>query len=309
MSKPPPPGVYVPAVIFFDEKEELDFASIKTHLLRLAKGGLTGILVQGSNGEAQHLSRDERKEVVKFTRDTLDEHGFQNIVVIAGTGALSTREAKLFCADAAEAGASHCLVLTPSVWPPYMTRERIIQYHREVADASPIPTMVYNIPVVTAGINLDSSIVIELSSHPNIVGTKLSCGDIGKLHRVTIATKIEEFVVFTGKSDVFAQSLFSGSAGVIGSLVNIAPKTHVRLWNLYKEGKVAEALEIQRVLGPADYAISRNGVIGGVKAVVNREFGYGSNRVREPLGIPDTKFLSGSEYDVFKAVAELERSL
>lgn len=54
-SAPPSPGVYVPAVLFFDENEELDIPSIKSHVLRLAQGGVTGILVQGSNGEAQHL--------------------------------------------------------------------------------------------------------------------------------------------------------------------------------------------------------------------------------------------------------------
>lgn len=169
--------------------------------------------------------------------------------------------------------------------------------------------MIYNFPVVTAGINLDSSIIIELSSHPNIVGTKLSCGNIGKLHRITIATKPTEFAVFIGKSDVFAPSLFCGSAGTIGALVNIAPKSHVKLWNLYREGKVAEALEIQRVLGPADYGVSTNGAVGGVKAIVSKEFGYGNIGVREPLGVPNVKFLSSSGYKDIKAVVELEQSI
>lgn len=98
----------------------------------LSKGGVTGILVQGSNGEAQHLSHDERKEAIRLTRKTLNENGFEDVVIIAGTGAQSTRETKKLCKDAAEAGAAYCLVLTPSVWPNQMTSEKILQFHRDV---------------------------------------------------------------------------------------------------------------------------------------------------------------------------------
>src|SRR6266481_2949557 len=112
----------------------------------------------------------------------------------------------------------------------------------KVADASPIPTMIYNFPRVTAGIDLDSSIITELATHPNIVGVKLSCGNIGKLHRITTATKLSEFAVFPGRSDVFAQGLLSGSAGGIVALANIAPKVHTRLFKLWTEGNQDEAM-------------------------------------------------------------------
>lgn len=94
---------------------------------------MTGILVQGSNGEAQHLSHDERKLAIATTRQTLDENGFKHVIVIAGTGGQSTRETKKLNADAKEAGATYALVLTPSVWPPQMTKPNIIRFHREVS--------------------------------------------------------------------------------------------------------------------------------------------------------------------------------
>lgn len=106
--------------------------AIKQHVLRLAKGGVAGILVQGSNGEAQHLSHDERKDAIQFTRKTLNENGFENIAVIAGTGAQSTRETIKLCHDAKEAGASHVLVLTPSTWAPAMNAEAVLRFHRTV---------------------------------------------------------------------------------------------------------------------------------------------------------------------------------
>ncbi|KIM84377.1 hypothetical protein PILCRDRAFT_6616 [Piloderma croceum F 1598] len=309
MPIPPPPGIYVPAVLFFSENEDLDFPSIKSHVLRLAQGGLTGILVQGSNGEAQHLSCDERKEAIRFTRKTLDENGFENVIIIAGTGVQSTRETKKLCADACEAGAAYALVLTPSTWPPQMTKDNIIRFHREVADASPIPTMIYNFPRVTAGIDLDSSIITELAAHPNIVGVKLSCGNIGKLHRITTDTKPFEFAVFSGRSDVLSQGLLSGSAGGIVALANIAPKIHTKLFKLWKEGKQDEAMKIQAILGHGDWAVSKIGGISGVKAVVNKEFGYGNGRVRGPLAHTDLESVGAEVYKLVDDLMALEKTL
>lgn len=95
---------------------------------------MTGILVQGSNGEAQHLSHAERTLAIQTTRKTLDSNGFQNVVVIAGTGAQSTRETIELCKEAADAGATHALVLTASTWAPIMTKDKIILFHRTVRE-------------------------------------------------------------------------------------------------------------------------------------------------------------------------------
>jgi dihydrodipicolinate synthase/N-acetylneuraminate lyase len=80
-------------------------------------------------------TREERKAAIALTRQTLDENGFQNALVIAGTGAQSLRETKLFNEDAKEAGAAFALVLTPSTWPKAMTIDNIIRFHREVGAA------------------------------------------------------------------------------------------------------------------------------------------------------------------------------
>lgn len=310
MSVPPPPGFYVPAVLFFDEKEELDELAIQSHVLRLAKGGVTGILVQGSNGEAQHLSHEERKRAISLTRKTLDDNGYKNVVIIAGTGAQSTRETKKLCIDAKEAGASHVLVLTPSTWPRQMTAENIIRFHREVADASPIPTMIYNFPTVTAGQDLDSDIISSLAEHPNIVGTKLSCGNIGKLQRLTSRFPSSEFAVFAGRTDTFLHGLNAGSAGAIAALVNILPKLHGQLYKLFQEGNFKEAMILQSKLGHGDWATSKVGGIGGIKAVVSKHFGYGEPHVRGPLKAVDVQKLSGNKYyQTLVDLIQLEESM
>ncbi|KAK7454567.1 hypothetical protein VKT23_011319 [Stygiomarasmius scandens] len=310
MSKAPPPGYYVPAVLFFHDNEEIDIPAYKAHILRLAQGGVTGILVQGSNGEAQHLSHDERKQAIKLARDTLNENGFQDVLVIAGTGAQSTRETKKLCVDAKEAGATHVLVLTPSTWAPQMTTENIIRFHREVADASPIPYMIYNFPVVTAGIDLDSDTIATLAEHPNIVGTKLSCGNVGKLHRLTSRFPSSQFAVFAGKSEIFLHGLLSGSAGTIAALVNIIPKVHGHLYKLYSEGKTAEAMDLQGRMGHADWAAQKIGGIGGIKAIVSKNFEYGGIMVRGPLKVVSPDALQNNKYyAAIEDLIALEKSL
>ncbi|KAH7884635.1 hypothetical protein F5I97DRAFT_1938031 [Phlebopus sp. FC_14] len=309
MSHPPPPGIYVPAVLFFDHNEDFDIPAIKAHVLRLAKGGVTGFVVQGSNGEAQHLSHDERKEAIRLTRQTLDENGFEQVVIIAGCGAPSARESKKLCVDAKEAGAGFVLVLTPSVWPGQMSRDAIIAFHRDVASHSPLPYLIYNFPTVTAGINLESDIILELSEHPNIVGTKLSCGSIGKLHRLTSAKPSSQFATLAGVSEVLLQGLLSGSAGAIAALPNIVPKLHMKMYELYKAGKTDEAMKIQALLGQGDYATGKVGGIGAIKALVSKHFGYGQPYVRGPLQAASAQQLSGPYFDKLEELLAMEKSL
>ncbi|KAF9266869.1 aldolase [Marasmius fiardii PR-910] len=308
--KAPPPGYYVPSVLFLKDNEDIDISATKAHFLRLAQGGVSGILVQGSNGEAQFLFPEERKQAIRLARETLDENGFENILVIAGTGAQSTRETIKLCVDAKEAGASHVLVLTPSTWPPQMTPDNIIQFHRQVADASPLPYMVYNFPVVTAGIDLDSDIIATLATHPNIVGTKLSCGNIGKLQRLSSRFPSSEFAVFAGRSDFFAHGVLSGSAGTIAATVNVLPKIHGRIWHLLKENKVEEAMNLQARLGHGDWAVQKIGGIGGVKAIVSQNFGYGANVVHKPLkSIAGDSLQGNSYYKTMLELVDIEKSL
>lgn len=170
--------------------------------------------------------------------------------------------------------------------------------------------MIYNFPVVTAGQDLDSDLLATLAEHPNIVGTKLSCGNMGKLHRLTTRFPSSKFTVFAGRTDVFLQGLLSGSAGVIGALVNILPKLHGRLLQLHAEEKLEEAMALQGKMGHADWATGRIGGIGGIKAIVSKNFGYGENFVRGPLKAVDTASLANNKYyAILEELIALEKSL
>lgn len=116
MSACPPRGVYAPVVCFFHEDESLDLAALETHVTRLAKSGVAGLVIQGSNGEAPHLLHSERQAVITTASSVLKEHGSLGAVLIAGCGAQSTRETTQLCHEAKDAGANFALVLSPSYW-------------------------------------------------------------------------------------------------------------------------------------------------------------------------------------------------
>ena len=170
-----------------------------------------------------------------------------------------------------------------------------------------MPYMVYNFPTVAAGIDLDSDIILTLSEHPNIVGTKLSCGNIGKLHRITSVKPPSEFCTLAGVSEVLLQGLLSGSAGAIAALPNLVPKLHMKMYALYQAGKIDEAMKIQGQLGQGDWATRKAGGIGAMKTLISKHFGYGETHVRRPLMA--VAQLSGPYVDKLEELIATEKTL
>ncbi|MCJ1331485.1 hypothetical protein MMC10_008176 [Thelotrema lepadinum] len=181
-------GVYAPTPCFFDHNEEVDVDAISKHTARLARAGLAGITTQGSNGEAVHLAPYERQLVTHTTRAALDNAGFTHIPIIVGCGAQSTRESISLCREAAESGGDYVLILPPSYYKASYSHSSLLSHFRAIASASPLPVVIYNYPGAAAGIDLDSDTLLELAKHPNIVGAKLTCANVGKLARVVAGT-------------------------------------------------------------------------------------------------------------------------
>ncbi|KAF4158590.1 hypothetical protein CNMCM6936_004881 [Aspergillus lentulus] len=180
------PGVYAPTMTFFNpDTEDLDVPTIRRHAVRLAKAGLVGLVTMGSNGEAVHLTREERKTVIRETRSALVEAGFANVPVIAGASENSIRGTIELCKECADAGAEYVLIVPPSYYRYAVGNdETLYEYFTAVADGSPLPIILYNYPGAVAGIDMDSDLIIRISQHPNIVGTKFTCANTGKLTRV-----------------------------------------------------------------------------------------------------------------------------
>ncbi|KAI4148043.1 MAG: hypothetical protein LQ340_005263 [Diploschistes diacapsis] len=183
------PGIYAPTPCFFQsDDDDVDIDAIAKHAVRLARAGLAGITTQGSNGEAVHLTQSERQLVTRTTRTALDNAGFSTLPIIVGCGAQSTREAISLCHDAAESGGDYVLVLPPSYYKASYPRSSLLAHFRAIAAASPLPMLIYNYPGAAAGLDLDSDFLLELAMHPNIIGTKLTCANVGKLGRVVTGT-------------------------------------------------------------------------------------------------------------------------
>ncbi|KAL6870358.1 aldolase [Trichoderma novae-zelandiae] len=295
-SRPLARGIYVPTVAFFDpETDELDVKTVSRHAVRLAKAGVAGLAVQGSNGEAAHLLHEERNAVTKATRAALDAAGFGSMPLIVGCGAQSVVEAVSLCRQAAANGGDYALVLPPSYYAGLFDAATVEGFFGAVADASPIPVIVYNYPGATPGIDVNSDALIRLSGHANIAGCKFTCGNTGKLGRVAAAVRKSGagFLCFAGSADFTLAAHASGAAGVIGGLANVSPRANVELFRLAEAGadRAGEATALQAVLAAGDWVAIQTGVVG-VKAALQAFFGYGG-WARRPLPRPDEVKVQG----------------
>lgn len=271
-----------------------------------------GIVVQGTYGEAAHLSHTERCKVTRTTRHAIAAAGYPQLPVIVGCGSQSTSESIDFCLDAKASGGDYALILPPSAYKSRYTNDALKGFFTDIASASPIPILLYNYPVVT-GIELDTNTIIDLAKHPNIVGCKLTCNNMGKLNRIAAATHAATssdpgsgFMCFAGSADATVQALVGGGSGVIAGLANIAPKTCVKLVELYNLGRHAEARSAQATVARADLAIITAGIVGA-KSALRSFYGYGGFG-RRPLPRPAEQDVSGYAKE-FKEIVDMENSL
>ncbi|OIW24851.1 aldolase [Coniochaeta ligniaria NRRL 30616] len=318
MTRPLVPGVYVPTMCFFDPStEDVDTLTISRHAVKLARAGVTGLATQGSNGEAVHLTHSERQLVTATTRKALNDAGFSHMPIIVGCGSQSTREAVQYCEEAWEAGGDYALVLPPSYYSALFapSSETILEYFRTVADGSPIPLIIYNYPGAVGGMDLSSDIIVKLAEHPNIVGVKLTCGNTGKLNRVAAATRKlsknynpqkPDFLVLAGSADFTIQSLVAGGHGILAGLANIAPKACIATIDLYRQGKVTAAQEMQDIVSQGDWTAIQGGVVG-VKAGLQSWMGYGGY-ARSPLPKPSAE-QTKMWREGYRGLVMLEKSL
>ncbi|TYJ57923.1 hypothetical protein B9479_001278 [Cryptococcus floricola] len=325
-------GPSVPLITAMNDDESINYEALAKQTVRLAKAGM-GIVLLGTNGEASHLSTEERKKCTVVVRKALDDAGFADAPLLVGTGAGSAQTTIQVTKEAAEAGASHSIVITPGYFSFAMGRDRqaIKDFFIKVFDESPIPVMIYNFPGAAAGIDLTSDEIIELSNHPNCFGVKLTCAMIGKGHRIAAYTQSEayltkqsaslkastvtgQFQVLPGFSESTLPALVSRHTGCITGTGNVIPKTIRKLWDASVKGvksdakALAEALELQDRVAEADWTIVKAG-IQGTKYFLDHyvEKGLGGP-ARLPLGTisPETKKLI--EVDL-KGAWEFEQSL
>lgn len=299
-------GLYVPTVAFFTPQDEIDVETTMSHALQLINAGVAGILTHGSNGEAVHLDHAERQIVTRSTRAALDKAEKSHLPLIVGCGAQSSRETIKLCKEAAESGGTHVMILPPAYYGGLLTTELIKQHFLAVADASPLPVLIYNFPGACSGLDLSSDTILDLAQHSNIVGVKLTCGNTGKLARIVSGTAGTSFRTFGGSCDFTIQTLAAGGHGVIAGTGNLAPRACNQLFQLWEQGKLEEARVLQGVVARGDWAAIKGGFVS-VKAALQAYHGYGG-QPRSPCALLEGQALE-TQLSGFAELMETEKRL
>jgi len=269
-------GVFAALTTPFAADDSVAIADLKKNIQLYNATGLAGYAVQGSTGESVLLSRAEWDSVLVAAKEAASPQK----KLLAGTGVESTAETISRNKRAADLGYHAALVKTPYYYKPVYKPEVFIAHYRRVADASPIPVLLYSVPQFT-GISLEAPEVAVLAEHPNIIGIKESSGHVQRVAEMVAATPAS-FQVLTGGAGVLLPSLTVGAKGAILALASALPEKCAELYEVTRRGQLESARELQKNLLRASKLIVSELGIPGVKFVMDQR-GYRGGAPRSPL--------------------------
>jgi 4-hydroxy-2-oxoglutarate aldolase len=274
-------GIFPPIPTPFDAAGELDLKALARNFERWNRYPLAGYVVLGSNGEFPYLSESEKLTYFEAAR----KHIPQGKLFMAGTACESTHSTIALTRKAASLGADVAILITPSYFKSRMDAAGLSHYYQSVADASPIPVSMYNMPANT-NVDMAADLIIKLSQHPNIVGLKDSGGNLAKLGEV-IRSARPGFQVLAGSAGFLYPALCVGAVGGVLALANIAPQQCCDIVSFFNQGKHEDARELQlRMIAPNSAVTARFGV-PGLKAALDMLGYYGGNPRSPMLPLPD----------------------
>lgn len=270
-------GVLGPVVTTFDDATgdlaAIPFrANVRAHL----DAGLSGVVVAGSTGEAALLEEHERQRLLEWARAIVPDDRW----LIAGIGAESTRLTIRRAQDAAERGADAALVVAPHYYGAQMTPEALVAHFRRIADESPLPLILYNIPKYVH-FPLAPGLVRALAGHENLIGIKDSSGDLTQLGAYLDAQS-DRFTVLTGSGSGLYPALEMGARGGVLAVGLFAAPLSVSLCRSFASGDMAAAGRAQERLTPLARTIVGELGVAGVKAALDL-VGLVGGPVRAPL--------------------------
>ncbi|KAF4677862.1 Transmembrane protein 65 [Perkinsus chesapeaki] len=239
--------------------------------------GLTGIVCQGSNGEYVLLSPEERIHQVEVVRKSMPEHW----QLLVGTEAGSTAATIELTKRVAAVGADAALVLTPSCYKSRMTDDAIVTHYTAIADASPIPVILYNMPANT-GVDLSVAAICRLAKHKNIIGLKDSSGNVVKMATVRKHTDNTEFSLLAGSAGFLLPALSIGAVGGVCALANIAPQLCCDIQDAFFKGDLSCAMAHQHRAVEINTAVTSQFGVPGLKYAMDM-VGLHGGPCRKPL--------------------------
>jgi 4-hydroxy-2-oxoglutarate aldolase len=270
-------GIFLPVTTPFDEVTgDVSPIHMRENLRRWTELRIDGIVLFGSTGEGALLDEDEKTRLTGFAREVVPA----GIPLVAGTGGESTRATIRQAKALADAGADALLVHPPAYFGAFLSPAAMREHFTAVADASPVPVILYHIPKYTK-VSLEPGLVAELTRHPNVAGLKDSSGDMKRFADYTNACE-KGCRLFVGNGSLLYTALELGAVGGILAVAVFAPDLCVDLLAAFRAGETGRAGQIQGRITPMHKEIvaAYGGV--GVKVALDR-VGYRGGRPRPPL--------------------------
>lgn len=273
----------------------VDHAALRANIDHWSTTGIGGYVILGSTGERVHLDEREYVEVIETTRQVVPS----SMAFIVGAGQQSVVSTNKEIRTAVASGADAVLVITPHYYRAAITQDVLLDYYNSVADASPVPVLLYSMPALT-GIKLEPQTIARLSEHPNIIGVKDSSNDVAGFAE-TVKLCPRDFAVLTGNGTVLLDALRAGATGAILAVACVVPEMCLEILNAFRSGNEDRASFLQSRLTPLATAVTTKYGIGGLKAALNLA-GYKGGAVRAPLRAPD----AGARGEIARLLADVQ---
>ncbi|WP_421868896.1 4-hydroxy-tetrahydrodipicolinate synthase [Marinoscillum sp.] len=244
-------GTGVALVTPFKSDLSIDFDALKQHIEHVSNGGVEYLVVLGTTGEAPTISAEEKNQVIEF----VFANNPRNLPVVYGLGGNSTK----WVVDQLDLVKNYDLAAILSLSPYYNKPSQIgIQKHYEaIADASPFPVILYNVPARTSS-NVTAETTIALSKHPNIIGTKEASGNLSQCMTIEQNTP-DDFILISGDDELTLPMMSFGCVGAISVIANIQPKTFSDMIRFGLEGNFKEANKLHMAMMKGYDLVGREG--------------------------------------------------
>jgi 4-hydroxy-2-oxoglutarate aldolase len=269
-------GIFPPIPTPF-ANDAVDHRPLAANIERWMKTRLSGLVIPGSNAEAPLLEDAEADAILETARKGIPS----SKTMIAGVGRESTAATIAAAKRAAALGADAVLVRTPSYYKNVMNTDAFVRHYTAVADASPVPVLLYNVTMFT-GVNLLPEAAERLAVHGNIVGMKESSSDMAQLAEC-IARTPDDFIVLAGSGTTFYAALAAGASGAVLALSGVIPDICVDLYEMVQKGRHSDALALQRRITPLAKLVGTLYGIAGLKYALD-QVGFTGGPTRPPLG-------------------------
>jgi 4-hydroxy-2-oxoglutarate aldolase len=256
-------GIFPPVASPFDPAGDLLIDRFKENLDRWMEYRLAGLTVLGSNGESPYLSDQEKLLLVREARSHIP--GSRTLIV--GSGRESTRLCVDFVQKVADLGADFALIGTPCYFKSRMTDDSLYAHFLTVADRSPIPILIYNVPQFT-GVSTSASLIQKLSAHENIAGIKESSANLPLQAEIRRRTP-RRFQILVGSAPTLLASLIQGACGGIVAIAGALPGATVELYETFAAGDWKRSAVLQERLSPPAAAVTTLYGVPGLKAAMD----------------------------------------